>query len=651
MSEYDVLNSNNNTAAEEKTARDIQLHLGWLKEAEALREVITLFRKEKVYKKKESGYLYTLLLESQVSELESAIKARLAQDVVTGPVMPEEKKDDASIADRINSFFRKIKSTVNEMSSYGVNTEIKYPSMPNHMEKKQGEKTKEKKSAEPLSLVEAKAIGEIYAKIEDKSESKDTQYPGTREMKDTLTAELKAIGKASVAFGKMSGKQTRRADDLIKSEEGDRYKPGGMGAMLFSAEISAEGLMALWAATELTMSFDNVGDINLSDEELIFKSKLEVGEEWIKAGKSAELKAANYFLTPKEEKMKLAYDVRKNIAKKYKLKVGDLENITLPGATAGDSLTKGLAKLRTAGRTGVTASGKASAGVKISAFPGGFTSKPNTKSDDPPLSNYAVSANLGAEAFAGTKTEGNIGFSLLASKFGTHGFSANVKGTVSAGVGGSARAELGAGAQGVKFHTSLGATLGLGTELGVDVGMNALAVASAVKERLAPLVSKLSKSKGEEWRTDSVKYGTKQKMLDLYEQLTSSIDILASRLDKLQSSGHSLTAIAAAMDNAFANTGSGFQTAASERVMELFQGIALNAQNIMNPEPSPEPLAEPDVPMMAEQPESEDGMEDVSRSQYELRGMAILHQEIEELRQELNEQRREFFKDLYDNQR
>ncbi|WP_455872265.1 hypothetical protein [Serratia proteamaculans] len=643
MSEYDVLNTKSNTTSEaEKSVRDTKSHQEWLENAEMLREVITLFRKEKIHKRQDIGYLQALLLEVKVSELESAVKKLIAQDVATGSAVQEEKKDDTSFTKHINRLFGKIKSTVNEMSSYGVNTEIKYPDMPTQMQKKHGNKTKEKKSAAPLGLLEANVMGEIFANIVDISEYKDTQYPGAREQKDILTAELKATGKAGFVLGKISGKYTRRADDLTKSEKGDRYKAAGLGIPLLGIDASAEVQAGLWAASELMVLFDNVGDINLSEKQQLKKTKKEVAEAWIAAGKSEELKKVKYFLTPEEEKEKRADDARAKIAKEHNLNNNDLINITIPDADADVSLMKGLVQLRVAGRTGVTARGKASAGVKISAFPEGFTSKPKEKSDDPPLSDYALSANVGVEGFAGAKTEGNAGFSFLSSKFGTYGLSTNVKGVVSAGLGGSARAELGVGAQGVKFHTSLGATLGVGTEVGVDVGINALAAMSAVKEKLAPLVSKVSKSRGEKWRADSMQYGTKQKMLDLYDQLTSSIETLSSRLDKLQPVEHTRSAIAKTVDNAFANTGQGFQTAASERAMKFFQEIALTARNIMSPESLPEPLAE--------QPESEDGREDTSRSEYEIRGMAILAQEIEKLRQEINEQRREFFKELYNNQ-
>lgn len=636
MSEYDVLSTKNNTTSDsEKSVRDIKQHQEWLENAEALREVITLYRKEKIHKQKDIGYLHALLLEARVNEFESAVKKIMAQEVATAAGVKEEQNDDASLKERVNRFFGKIKNEVNGMSSYGVNTEIKYPDMPTQMEKKQGKKTEEKKSAGPLSLLEANVMGEVFAKIEDKSEYKDTQYPGAREQKDTLTAELKATGKAGITIGKITGKQLRRADDLKKTEHGDRYKPVGPNAVLFGVDASAEVQAGLSAATELTVLLDNVGNFNLSEKMLIKKAKKEIAEAWIASGKGEEVKKTNYFLTPEEEKEKAADNARAKIAKTYNLKPSDLQNITLPGADADVSLAKGLAKLRVAGKTGVIATGKASVGMKISAFPEGFTSKSKEESD------YALSANLGAEGFAGARTEGNVGLSLLSSKFGTYGLSANVKGTLSAGLGGQAKAELGVGAQGVKFHTSLGATLGVGTEVGLDVGINALAAMSAVKEKLAPLVSKVSQSKGEGWRTDSMQYGTKQKMLDVNEQLTSSIDMLSSRLDKLQS-GHTRSAIAGAVGDAFVNTGQGFETAASERAMKHYQEIAQTVQNIMNPESLPVKPPESLLETSTEQPESEDGREDVSSSEYEIRGMDILAQELDEFRQQKNELRRKF---------
>lgn len=146
-----------------------------------------------------------------------------------------------------------------------------------------------------------------------------------------------------------------------------------------------------------------------------------------------------------------------------------------------------------------------------------------------------VSVTANASAFAGMKAEGSAQLNLLKSQYAdAYSLSAKVRASANLGVGASAGATAAFGPQGAKFHTTLGVTLGVGSDVGWEGGVNAMATKAYALELAARAVSNFDQRKGELLDGLAMAAGNENRLFELAQRVDNRIATLATQLEELQ---------------------------------------------------------------------------------------------------------------------
>jgi type III secretion system cytotoxic effector protein len=146
-----------------------------------------------------------------------------------------------------------------------------------------------------------------------------------------------------------------------------------------------------------------------------------------------------------------------------------------------------------------------------------------------------VSVAANASAFAGMKAEGSAQLNLLKSQYAdAYSLSAKVRASANLGVGASAGATAAFGPQGAKFHTTLGVTLGVGSDVGWEGGVNAMATKAYALELAARAVSNFDQRKGEQLDGLAMVAGNENRLFELALRVDNRIVTLATQLEELQ---------------------------------------------------------------------------------------------------------------------
>ncbi|WP_421222854.1 hypothetical protein [Aeromonas sp. 602293] len=146
-----------------------------------------------------------------------------------------------------------------------------------------------------------------------------------------------------------------------------------------------------------------------------------------------------------------------------------------------------------------------------------------------------VSVTANASAFAVMKAEGSAQLSLLKSQYAdAYTLSAKVRASANLGVGASAGATAAFGPQGAKFHTTLGVTLGVGSDVGWEGGVNAMATKAYALELAARAVSNFDQRKGELLDGLAMAAGNENRLFELAQRVDNRIVTLATQLEELQ---------------------------------------------------------------------------------------------------------------------
>lgn len=203
------------------------------------------------------------------------------------------------------------------------------------------------------------------------------------------------------------------------------------------------------------------------------------------------------------------------------LRIGaSAELVSKLGLSAEASWTIGeLLKVKVAGKAEVGASAKVEAGAAVIMTPQG------------PVSTVTA----GASAFAGIKAEGSGELNLFKSRYAdAYSLSSRIRASANLGAGATAGATASMGPQGVKLHTTLGATLGLGTDVAWEAGVNAMATRAYALELAARAARNFNEQKAEKLDIKAMQAGTENRLYDLAERLTGRINTLDSQLQELQ---------------------------------------------------------------------------------------------------------------------
>jgi len=146
-----------------------------------------------------------------------------------------------------------------------------------------------------------------------------------------------------------------------------------------------------------------------------------------------------------------------------------------------------------------------------------------------------VSVTANASAFAGLKAEGSAQLNLLKSQYAdAYSLSAKVRASANAGVGALAGATAAIGPQGARFHTTLGVTLGVGSDVGWEGGVNAMATKAYALELAARAVTNFDQRKGERLDGLAMAAGNENRLFELAQRVDSRIGALGGQLDELQ---------------------------------------------------------------------------------------------------------------------
>ena len=146
-----------------------------------------------------------------------------------------------------------------------------------------------------------------------------------------------------------------------------------------------------------------------------------------------------------------------------------------------------------------------------------------------------VSVTANASAFAGMKAEGSAQLNLLKSQYAdAYSLSAKVRASANLGVGASAGATAAFGPEGAKFHTTLGVTLGVGSDVGWEGGVNAMATKAYALELAARAVSNFDQRKGEQLDGLAMAAGNENRLFELAQRVDNRIVTLATQLEELQ---------------------------------------------------------------------------------------------------------------------
>lgn len=146
-----------------------------------------------------------------------------------------------------------------------------------------------------------------------------------------------------------------------------------------------------------------------------------------------------------------------------------------------------------------------------------------------------VSVTANASAFVGMKAEGSAQLNLLKSQYAdAYSLSAKVRASANLGVGVSAGATAAFGPEGAKFHTTLGVTLGVGSDVGWEGGVNAMATKAYALELAARAVSNFDQRKGEQLDGLAMTAGNENRLFELAQRVDNRIVTLATQLEELQ---------------------------------------------------------------------------------------------------------------------
>lgn len=146
-----------------------------------------------------------------------------------------------------------------------------------------------------------------------------------------------------------------------------------------------------------------------------------------------------------------------------------------------------------------------------------------------------LSATANASAFAGLKAEGSAQLNLFKSQYAdAHSVSVKARAALNLGVGAVAGATAAIGPNGAKLHTTLGVTLGVGTEVGWEGGVNAMATKAYALELAARAVNAFDQRKGERLEELAMASGNDHRLFELAQRVESRIGTLTSQLDELQ---------------------------------------------------------------------------------------------------------------------
>ncbi|MGY3855702.1 hypothetical protein ACW5W8_23305 [Aeromonas aquatilis] len=146
-----------------------------------------------------------------------------------------------------------------------------------------------------------------------------------------------------------------------------------------------------------------------------------------------------------------------------------------------------------------------------------------------------VSVMANASAFAGLKAEGSAQLNLLKSQYAdAYSLSAKVRASANLGVGASAGATAAFGPEGARFHTTLGVTLGVGSDVGWEGGVNAMATKAYALELAARAVTNFDQRKGERLDGLAMAAGNENRLFELAQRVDSRIAALGGQLDELQ---------------------------------------------------------------------------------------------------------------------
>ena len=146
-----------------------------------------------------------------------------------------------------------------------------------------------------------------------------------------------------------------------------------------------------------------------------------------------------------------------------------------------------------------------------------------------------VSVTANASAFAGLKAEGSAQLNLLKSQYAdAYSLSAKVRASANLGVGASAGATAAFGPEGARFHTTLGVTLGVGSDVGWEGGVNAMATKAYALELAARAVTNFDQRKGERLDGLAMAAGNENRLFELAQRVDSRIAALGGQLDELQ---------------------------------------------------------------------------------------------------------------------
>ncbi|MDX7759963.1 hypothetical protein [Aeromonas hydrophila] len=146
-----------------------------------------------------------------------------------------------------------------------------------------------------------------------------------------------------------------------------------------------------------------------------------------------------------------------------------------------------------------------------------------------------VNVTANASDFAGLKAEGSAQLNLLKSQYAdAYSLSAKVRASANLGVGASAGATAAVGPEGAKFHTTLGVTLGVGSDVGWEGGVNAMATKAYALELAARAMTNFDQRKGERLDGLAMAAGNENRLLELAQRIDSRISALGGQLDELQ---------------------------------------------------------------------------------------------------------------------
>ncbi|WP_323912889.1 hypothetical protein [Aeromonas veronii] len=287
-------------------------------------------------------------------------------------------------------------------------------------------------------------------------------------------------------------------------------------------QVSKQGEIGLLRTELLTALVDGLNEPWLereAQEKALWQGEAASGKHY-QSGVRAELKSP---LSATSKELKPGEPVSQKAFGGLGLVSASAELVSRLGLSVEGSWTIGnLLNAKLAGSAEVVANAKLEAGAAAIMTPNG----------------PVVSVTANASAFAGMKAEGSAQLSLLKSQYAdAYSLSAKVRASANLGVGASAGATAAFGPQGAKFHTTLGVTLGVGSDVGWEGGVNAMATKATkayALELAARAVSNFDQRKGELLDGLAMAAGNENRLFELAQRVDNRIVTLATQLEELQ---------------------------------------------------------------------------------------------------------------------